>query len=628
MDFSYKKRSNHKLFESLALLNVSQVQNYVPLYNKFFELTASNYASVNLNQPFYLAQVKEKATENMFLATVQQQQLANEDNKKNGLKKDLNVFFKFSPLLDPFKYMLGKYDLADPNLFALPTLENICHAKVRDVNNLAYVDSFFTYLTSKLLHTHQFVHGIDFYGSYLALKHNFAVNVFDDVENLQESVFFKDHYDQLFQFEVEDDKDIVLTNGGGGSRNNRRKIQILNDDNAILVNEDIDILVENVELDAAEVTSSNLETVTIIGEINEKVSLLTEENVAVATTKSSSSSSSKTSLSSMSNTSCSSRSSNTDVDVDADVDNEDVDEDMDKALAKVSIDDDDVEMNVDDEDGYSTIDEDEDDDKMNVLVKTFPVQIIALECCENTLDALLMDLADDMKDEEWAAITLQILMILITYQQVFGLTHNDLHTNNIMYVLTDKPFLYYKVAEDKVYKVPTFGRIFKIIDFGRAIYHFRGQTMCSDSYDQEHGDAATQYNCEPFLNPSKPILLPNPSFDLCRLGCALFDFLVDDIKDTKKVMSESAIKNVILSWCLDDKGRNVIYKNNGQERYPDFKLYKMIARTVHNHVPFKVLLENSDGGGVFAPFLINTLSKKYKKEKFDLMDITALPSYQ
>lgn len=633
MDFSYKKRSNHKLFDSLALLNVSQVQNYVPLYNKFFELTAANYASVNLNQPFYLAQVKEKTTENMFLATVQQQQQTIEDNKKTGLKRDLNVFFKFSPLLDPFKYMLGKYDLADPNLFALPTLEHTvsCHPKIRDVNNLAYVDSFFTYLTSQLLHTHQFVHGIDFYGSYLALKHNFAVNVFDDIENLQESVFFKDHYDQLFQFEVEDDKDIVLTGGSGldGSRSNRRKIQILNNDSDnLLVNEDVDIVVENVVLDEdVAMAECNLETVTVLSTINENVSLLTVENLSLATTTTTTTISSNTSLSksALSNTSCSSRSSNTDIDVDMD-------------LTKVALDDHDVEMNKDekddeeDEDGYSTIDddEDEDEDKMNVLIKTFPVQIIALECCENTLDALLMDLADDMKDDEWAAITLQILMILITYQQVFGLTHNDLHTNNIMYVLTDKPFLYYKVADDKVYKVPTFGRIFKVIDFGRAIYQFRGQTMCSDSYDQEHGDAATQYNCEPFLNPAKPILLPNPSFDLCRLGCALFDFLVDDIKDTKKVMHESAIKKVILSWCLDDKGRNVIYKNNGEERYPDFKLYKMIARTVHNHVPIKVLLENSDqqSGGVFAPFLISVQSKKYKKEKFDLMDITALPSYQ
>jgi hypothetical protein len=29
----------------------------------------------------------------------------------------------------------------------------------------------------------------------------------------------------------------------------------------------------------------------------------------------------------------------------------------------------------------------------------------------------------------------------------------------------------------------------------------------------------------------------------------------------------------------------MLYKNNGTERYPDFKLYKMIARCVHNHTP-------------------------------------------
>ena len=29
----------------------------------------------------------------------------------------------------------------------------------------------------------------------------------------------------------------------------------------------------------------------------------------------------------------------------------------------------------------------------------------------------------------------------------------------------------------------------------------------------------------------------------------------------------------------------MLYKNNGIDRYPDFKLYKMIARCVHNHTP-------------------------------------------
>jgi hypothetical protein len=29
----------------------------------------------------------------------------------------------------------------------------------------------------------------------------------------------------------------------------------------------------------------------------------------------------------------------------------------------------------------------------------------------------------------------------------------------------------------------------------------------------------------------------------------------------------------------------MLYKHNGIDRYPDFKLYKMIARCVHNHNP-------------------------------------------
>ena len=35
--------------------------------------------------------------------------------------------------------------------------------------------------------------------------------------------------------------------------------------------------------------------------------------------------------------------------------------------------------------------------------------------------------------------------------------------------------------------------------------------------------------------------------------------------------------------------KNILYKANGDERYPDFKLYKMIARLVHNHTPEKQL---------------------------------------
>ena len=212
---------------------------------------------------------------------------------------------------------------------------------------------------------------------------------------------------------------------------------------------------------------------------------------------------------------------------------------------------------------------------------------------------------------------MQIIMILITYQKTFSLTHNDLHTNNVMYVETEKQYIHY--CYNKIYyKVPTFGKIFKIIDFGRSIYKYNGKIMCSDSF-HPRGDAATQYNCEPYFNSNKPRLEPNPSFDLCRLACSLFDYFVDDIDDIKDIKKCEPLVKLIVKWCRDDKGRNVLYKTDGMERYPEFKLYKMIARTVHNHLPHEQLEHY-----LFKNF-ITTRKKMNRKTK--VINIDKLPCY-
>ena len=249
------------------------------------------------------------------------------------------------------------------------------------------------------------------------------------------------------------------------------------------------------------------------------------------------------------------------------------------------------------------------DEEVQVLIKSFPVHAICLEKCHSTLDQLIVE--NDISEEEWGSIVIQILFMLITYQKVFKLTHNDLHTNNIMYINTDKQFIYYKYS-NKHYKVPTFGRIFKIIDFGRAIYKFQGNIICSDSF-YPNGDAATQYNFGPFLNKNKPRLEPNYSFDLCRLGCALYDFFVEEDEDPETL---DGIYSIIANWCYDDKDRNVLYKTNGKERYPDFKLYKMITRSVHKHTPDQVIL---------LPYFNRYIwSKKNKKQK--IFNIDTLPT--
>jgi hypothetical protein len=205
--------------------------------------------------------------------------------------------------------------------------------------------------------------------------------------------------------------------------------------------------------------------------------------------------------------------------------------------------------------------------------------MIFMEKFSGTLDELLLNrlLTDET---HLSAALMQVIMTLIIYKRAYGFTHNDLHTSNIMYKTTEHEYLYY-IFNGKTYRVPTYGRIFTLIDFGRAIYNYKGHVFCSDSFAPD-GDAYTQYNTEPFYNPAKPRIDPNPSFDLCRLGCALYDIALDGEYDTRDL---NEYQRTVFRWCQDDTGRNILYKSNGDERYPNFKSYKMIARIVHEHTP-------------------------------------------
>jgi hypothetical protein len=215
---------------------------------------------------------------------------------------------------------------------------------------------------------------------------------------------------------------------------------------------------------------------------------------------------------------------------------------------------------------------------------------------------------------------------------MFWFTHNDLHTNNVMFVETQKEYLYY-AYNGKHYRVPTFGKIFKIIDFGRSVYRFKNLTMCSDSFHPS-GDAATQYNFPPYMNPKKPLLEPNFSFDLCRLACSMYDYFITDSgcdgdyaasgpapEKVKQLIASNPIIALVDEWVRDDKGRNVLYKASGKERYPDFKLYKMIARTVHKHTPVNQL-----ANPLFSKYEVkrSTLSSSAKQ---NVMNIDELPEY-
>jgi len=217
----YQKRKNGDLFKCLENptgLFLSNLQNYIPIYTKFFSLNETNYNNINLNHPWYINFVNDTSENNEYIK-IYNCKLKNSENDK---VKHKDVFFKLAPLLDPYKYLIGRYNILDPNLFNLPkfeTVSNISHSKFMDTNNAAYVDGLFIFLTSKLLETHNFIHGVDYYGSFLGIKNNFTLNVFDDIDYLNNSDFFNknknnlftiDDYEHLFQNEVQKLKPINI----------------------------------------------------------------------------------------------------------------------------------------------------------------------------------------------------------------------------------------------------------------------------------------------------------------------------------------------------------------------------------------------------------------------------------
>ena len=701
----YRKVDNEDFFNSLETseIKLRSSMNYIPIYESYFNMNETNYNTFNLNQRYYVSCLSGVVDRNNIQAALVDTFKSNEKEHSLAIEHK-PVYIKFSPLLDPLKYLSGKYATMDTDTGAEPSNEVISVPKlskilplsgipkVNDKNNSSYVDSFFSYLSSQLLNHHGFMHGLDFYGSFNGIKSDFYYNVIDDIDYLDKNAFFSKNKNILFSIEDEsynygenamsdnsdDDDHISLDSMGkvkprNNTRNRRAKIKIVSggrdggreggggsgsDDSDLqyIIHDDFNNIDNEFNAvfatpshtnvcDAACLTDVNLDSMMAVNDLNTNDNSISISNIQLKDYHNDSDMSSEIGhehegeCSAHSNenihddyenddSSCSSRSSYTSCsesdgsDGVEKGDKEEKEEKEEKGEKNRKIDnkkekqessEEDEESDNDDNDDEEYYDEDE---TLWSVIKDFPVSAIMLEKCDNTLDSLMMG-EEEMSDGEWKSALMQVIMTLITYQKVFGFTHNDLHTNNVMFVHTDKTFIYY-LFNKKYYRVPTYHRIFKIIDFGRAIYKYKGRIVCSDSFSAT-GDAATQYNIEPYFNDKKPRLEPNFSFDLSRLGCSIFDYFIDNIGDVAKVCKTNGVAKLIVEWVTDDQNRNILYKTNGEERYPDFKLYKMIARSVHKHTPQAQLLK--------PMFVDYEVPKKKIKTTNRIMNIDKLPCY-
>jgi len=253
-------------------------------------------------------------------------------------------------------------------------------------------------------------------------------------------------------------------------------------------------------------------------------------------------------------------------------------------------------------------------------IRHCPVQMIAMETFRQTLQDVMNDDFNELErlkmkkmcapewSAEWlcyhlllrhrskkiekkhAAFLFQIVMALCCFQHHYSMCHNDLHIQNIMLHETRADFIYYRVA-GRFYRVPTHGLIAKIIDYGRATFEVDGKLYMGDVF-KFHAEAGEQYSYPYSHWKSTKQILPNKSFDLCRLACSIIeDYYEDDPPEPVFPLREiyrgrhyttSPIYNLLCEWTTDKYRQSVM-------RYDDFDLYKIIARRADNAVPEKQL---------------------------------------
>ena len=515
----------------------------------------------------------------------------------NGTIEEKKVFVKTIHLLDPFSFVKGEYGTADGTENWMPNLEDSYEERQKKLNsmyNQAYIDATAQAVLSRLKEENITPHSLLSYGMVVGTHSSYLYDITNDFESLRARSWFWDAIG-------EEGGCLKFINNDGGvvdaalEESLRHKPEELYESDDDYCSDEDD---ESADESAEESADESAEESVSDNDTSDQISACDLDDLPAGA----------------------------DLQVDADAEAASI-----ASAESANV----LQITRDSNNTRSTsknILENNIGIRVQIVCKNMPVLLLFQEAADGTMEELLeeeesvlnsllspgsavsdsapsfqmSDSIENMsallkveKDERWSAWLLQIVAALSQLQALISFCHNDLHTNNIVWTKTPIEYLYYQRSNGDYYKVPTYGKLFHLIDYGRATFSIGDRMFISDDFF-DGNDAYGQYNYGACFTPDRPVLYPNMSFDLCRLAVSIIDSLYDSTPDVtskgrehilntegrwKKYETSSELYNTIWQWLIDNKERNVLRTEDGEDRFPGFDLYIHIAKNVHKAIP-------------------------------------------
>ena len=519
------------------------------------------------------------------------------------------IFVKKSPLLEPIKIILDQYDMnidnnnnnnnVNSNMLPNNNISNTVN-KINSSNNASHVEALFLYLGNKLVEMGKCPTFPYYYGCVNSIDNNYYYNIDEEYDNIKDEDWFLNKINnELELIEIELDDDSSTSSSFNSSLNdedidNLQKLLLNNNDLNNEINDTVSSNDDESDYDEPKITEiSDNEEVNEQNSSENKDGKLSEEELIDSFTSNSNKldfieelnldddelvdiMDNDFDLNKLDSSLLKELSNNSDI---VEINNKLINNLEMQTMKKIEASDtqnnsyhDKIEeLNIDEEfDNMSLSDFKKCRKSRFVKFENVPINLCLMEHMNHTLDDLL-DEGYPITTIEWYSILFQVIFGLAVAQKHFYFVHNDLHSSNIMFQNTKEKFLYFFINRN-YYKIPTFNKVTKIIDFARGTFKLGDKWIFSDVFHPE-GEAAGQYDYPEGTSLKNCKIKPNPSFDMIRLISTIKERLID----FPEVML------MVSDWTVNDDGHNVL---NDED---DFDLYIEIAHNCHKAVPLSII---------------------------------------